>query len=281
MLPAFKSTLILSFFFSRQARLMLTITATIVRKAKRMNSDIQIIHVLSDDLADCSPTGSPSDELADTVFVSVITLGRGWDGHNRAHSSRLCYRLHFSGSASGDGGRSGGRSGVDEPSACDEWGGGYSVSYGSSRARIDITARWGSDDCGINDHWAGNCWCGCFSYCTSICQGQMFHQIIVFKDKMLYTITSTYVYMYECNYLCSCYVCMYEGMHVCIRICIHNICMCMYVYILRYELMYRISEKYWRWIKFGGLAVEGWAAKSSSADYLTPGDLCRLGWADL
>ena len=40
-----------------------------------MNSDIQIIDVLSDDPADCSPTWSPGDELADTVFVTVITVG--------------------------------------------------------------------------------------------------------------------------------------------------------------------------------------------------------------
>ena len=40
-----------------------------------MNSDIQIIDALSDDPADCSPTESPGDELADTVFVTVITVG--------------------------------------------------------------------------------------------------------------------------------------------------------------------------------------------------------------
>ena len=41
-----------------------------------MNSDIQIIDMLSDDPDDCSPTdGSLGDELADTVFVTVIALG--------------------------------------------------------------------------------------------------------------------------------------------------------------------------------------------------------------
>ena len=41
-----------------------------------MNSDIQIIHVLSDAPADCSLTdGSPGDELADTILVTVIALG--------------------------------------------------------------------------------------------------------------------------------------------------------------------------------------------------------------
>ena len=56
---------------------MLIITAAIVRRAKRMNSDIQIIDTcaLSDDSADCSPTWSPGDELTDTVFVTVITVG--------------------------------------------------------------------------------------------------------------------------------------------------------------------------------------------------------------
>ena len=55
---------------------MLIITATIVRRAKRMKSDIQIIDMLSDDLGDSSPTdGSPGDELADTVLVTVISLG--------------------------------------------------------------------------------------------------------------------------------------------------------------------------------------------------------------
>ena len=48
---------------------MLIITATMVRRAKRINSDIQIIHALSDDPADWSP----GDELADTVFVTVMT----------------------------------------------------------------------------------------------------------------------------------------------------------------------------------------------------------------
>ena len=41
-----------------------------------MNSDIQIMEKLSDGPADCSPTdGSPGDELADTVLVTVIALG--------------------------------------------------------------------------------------------------------------------------------------------------------------------------------------------------------------
>ena len=40
-----------------------------------MNRDIQIIHMLSNDPADCSPTWSPGDELAHTVFVTVITVG--------------------------------------------------------------------------------------------------------------------------------------------------------------------------------------------------------------
>ena len=50
---------------------MLTSTATIVKIAKRMNSDIQIIHMLSDDPADCSPIWSPGDELAVVVDVTV------------------------------------------------------------------------------------------------------------------------------------------------------------------------------------------------------------------
>ena len=54
---------------------MLIVTATIVRRAKRMNSDIQIIHTLLDDPADCSPTESPGDEFMDTVFVTVIFVG--------------------------------------------------------------------------------------------------------------------------------------------------------------------------------------------------------------
>ena len=40
-----------------------------------MNSDIQIIDMLSDDPADCSPTGSSGDELKDMVFVTVIAVG--------------------------------------------------------------------------------------------------------------------------------------------------------------------------------------------------------------
>ena len=40
-----------------------------------MNRDIQIIDMLSDDPADCSPIWSPGDELVDTVFVTVITVG--------------------------------------------------------------------------------------------------------------------------------------------------------------------------------------------------------------
>ena len=40
-----------------------------------MNRDIQIIRMLSDDPADCSPIWSPGDELAHTVFVTVITVG--------------------------------------------------------------------------------------------------------------------------------------------------------------------------------------------------------------
>ena len=52
---------------------MLIITVTIVRRAKRINSDIQTIDTLSDDPADWSPTdGSPGDELAATVLVTVV-----------------------------------------------------------------------------------------------------------------------------------------------------------------------------------------------------------------
>ena len=40
-----------------------------------MNSDIQIIDTLFDDPADSSPTKSPGDEMVDTLFVTVITLG--------------------------------------------------------------------------------------------------------------------------------------------------------------------------------------------------------------
>ena len=40
-----------------------------------MNSDIQMIDMLSDDPADWSATESPGDEMAGTVFVTVITLG--------------------------------------------------------------------------------------------------------------------------------------------------------------------------------------------------------------
>ena len=40
-----------------------------------MNSDIQIIDVLSDDPADCCPGGCSGDKFVDTVFVTVITLG--------------------------------------------------------------------------------------------------------------------------------------------------------------------------------------------------------------
>ena len=54
---------------------MLIITATIVRRAKRMNSDIQIINTLPDDPGDCSSTGFPGDELVEIVFVTVIALG--------------------------------------------------------------------------------------------------------------------------------------------------------------------------------------------------------------
>ena len=54
---------------------MLIITATIVRRAKRMNSDIQIIDTLPDDHADCSPVWSSGDEFTDAVFVIVITMG--------------------------------------------------------------------------------------------------------------------------------------------------------------------------------------------------------------
>ena len=54
---------------------MLITTATIVRREKRMNSDIQIIGTLSDDLVDCSPIWSPGDEFMDTVFITVIALG--------------------------------------------------------------------------------------------------------------------------------------------------------------------------------------------------------------
>ena len=40
-----------------------------------MNSDIQITDTLSDDSADCSPAGFPGNELTETVFVTVITVG--------------------------------------------------------------------------------------------------------------------------------------------------------------------------------------------------------------
>ena len=40
-----------------------------------MNRDIQMIHMLSDNPADCSPIWSPGDELVDTVFVTVISTG--------------------------------------------------------------------------------------------------------------------------------------------------------------------------------------------------------------
>ena len=40
-----------------------------------MKSDIQIIDMVSDDPAECSSIWSPGDELADTVFVIVITVG--------------------------------------------------------------------------------------------------------------------------------------------------------------------------------------------------------------
>ena len=41
-----------------------------------MNSDIQIIDVLSeDDPNDCCPSASSDDEFTDTVFVTVIALG--------------------------------------------------------------------------------------------------------------------------------------------------------------------------------------------------------------
>ena len=53
---------------------MLIITATIVRRAKRINSDIQIIHMPSDDPADWFTTGSSGDELADTVLVTVTVV---------------------------------------------------------------------------------------------------------------------------------------------------------------------------------------------------------------
>ena len=52
---------------------MLIITATIVRRAKRINSDIQIIDILSDDPADWSATESPGDELAEMV-TTVLTV---------------------------------------------------------------------------------------------------------------------------------------------------------------------------------------------------------------
>ena len=54
---------------------MLIITATIVRIAKRMKSDIQIIHKLSDNPVDCSSTVSSGDDLADMIFVTVIIVG--------------------------------------------------------------------------------------------------------------------------------------------------------------------------------------------------------------
>ena len=55
---------------------MFIVTATIVRRRKRTNSDIQIIDVLSeDDAADCCPGVCSSDEFMDTVFVTVIALG--------------------------------------------------------------------------------------------------------------------------------------------------------------------------------------------------------------
>ena len=54
---------------------MLIITATILRRAKRMNSDIQTTDMLSDNPADCFPTGSSGDEFMDTVFVTVMAMG--------------------------------------------------------------------------------------------------------------------------------------------------------------------------------------------------------------
>ena len=40
-----------------------------------MNRDIQIIDMLSDDPADCSPAGSSGNEFMQTVFITVIALG--------------------------------------------------------------------------------------------------------------------------------------------------------------------------------------------------------------
>ena len=54
---------------------MFIATAAIVRRVKRMNNDIQVIHVLSDDPSDCCPSGCSGDEFTDTVFVPVITPG--------------------------------------------------------------------------------------------------------------------------------------------------------------------------------------------------------------
>ena len=55
---------------------MIIITATIVRRAKRINSDIQIIDVPSDDPADWSTTGCSGDELVETVLVIVVVTTR-------------------------------------------------------------------------------------------------------------------------------------------------------------------------------------------------------------
>ena len=50
--------------------------AMIVRTRNRMNRDIQTSVVLSEhDSADCPSRAGSGDELADTVFVTVIALG--------------------------------------------------------------------------------------------------------------------------------------------------------------------------------------------------------------
>ena len=55
---------------------MFIVTDVIGKRTKRMNSDIQIIHVLSsDDPSDRCPGGCSGDEFTDMVFVTVIALG--------------------------------------------------------------------------------------------------------------------------------------------------------------------------------------------------------------
>ena len=53
---------------------MLIVTATIVKRAKRMQSDIQTNNVLSRDPAGCCPEESLGGEFTGTVLVIVIAL---------------------------------------------------------------------------------------------------------------------------------------------------------------------------------------------------------------